>query len=157
MQVPEGNNYLMSYEQLLNKLAVLAGGRAAEEIQFGTITTGASNDIEQMTKLARSMIARYGMSDKFGMIAMETVDNRYLGDDTSLTASQLTAAEIDKEVISLVKAQYDKAYQILDENREVLTQLSEYLYEEETITGKQFMEILKSPRIDVTPIEEDIS
>ena len=142
MQVEEGNHYLMTKEELENKIATYTGGRAAEEVTFGSVTTGASNDIEQATKLARAMIARYGMSEDFGMVAMETVSNQYLGGDASLVCSAETQTEIDRQVIALVKKQHDKAVQILTENREKLVELSEYLYQKETITGEEFMDIL---------------
>ena len=142
MQVDEGNHYLMTKSELENKIATLTGGRAAEEVVFGDVSTGASNDIEQATKLARAMITRYGMSKDFDMVALETVNNRYLGGDTSLAASAETAAIIDKQVVALVKAQHEKAAQILMENREKLEEISHFLYEKETITGDEFMEIL---------------
>jgi len=142
MQVDEGNHYLMTKSELENKIATLTGGRAAEEVVFGDVSTGASNDIEQATKLARAMITRYGMSKDFDMVALETVTNRYLGGDTSLAASAETAAVIDKQVVDLVKAQHEKAAQILLENREKLEEISHFLYEKETITGDEFMEIL---------------
>lgn len=142
MQVDEGNHYLMTKSELENKIATLTGGRAAEEVVFGDVSTGASNDIEQATKLARAMITRYGMSKDFDMVALETVNNRYLGGDTSLAASAETAAVIDKQVVALVKAQHEKAAQILLENREKLEEISHFLYEKETITGDEFMEIL---------------
>ena len=142
MQVDEGNHYLMTKSELENKIATLTGGRAAEEVVFGDVSTGASNDIEQATKLARTMITRYGMSKDFDMVALETVTNRYLGGDTSLAASAETAAVIDKQVVDLVKAQHEKAAQILLENREKLEEISHFLYEKETITGDEFMEIL---------------
>ena len=142
MQVDEGNHYLMTKSELENKIATLTGGRAAEEVVFGDVSTGASNDIEQATKLARAMITRYGMSKDFDMVALETVNNRYLGGDTSLAASAETAAVIDKQVVDLVKAQHEKAAQILLENREKLEEISHFLYEKETITGDEFMEIL---------------
>ena len=142
MQVDEGNHYLMTKSELENKIATLTGGRAAEEVVFGDVSTGASNDIEQATKLARAMITRYGMSKDFDMVALETVNNRYLGGDTSLAASAETAAVIDKQVVALVKAQHEKAAQILSENREKLEEISHFLYEKETITGDEFMEIL---------------
>ena len=145
MQVEEeGNHYLMSKEEMENKIATLTGGRAAEEIAFGSVTTGASNDIEQATKLARGMITRYGMSKDFDMVAMETVTNQYLGGDSSLTCSMETQTAIDKEVVELVKKQHEKAGQILLENRAKLDELSQYLYEKETITGEEFMKILNS-------------
>ncbi len=145
MQVEEeGNHYLMSKEEMENKIATLTGGRAAEEIAFGSATTGASNDIEQATKLARGMITRYGMSKDFDMVAMETVTNQYLGGDSSLTCSMETQTAIDREVVELVKKQHEKAGQILLENRAKLDELSQYLYEKETITGEEFMKILNS-------------
>ena len=142
MQVDEGNHYLMTKSELENKIATLTGGRAAEEVVFGDVSTGASNDIEQATKLARAMITRYGMSKDFDMVALETVTNRYLGGDTSLAASAETAAIIDRQVVALVKEQHEKAAQILLENREKLEEISRFLYEKETITGDEFMEIL---------------
>ena len=145
MQVEEeGNHYLMTKEEMENKIATLTGGRAAEEIAFGSVTTGASNDIEQATKLARGMITRYGMSKDFDMVAMETVTNQYLGGDASLTCSMETQTAIDREVVELVKKQHEKAGQILLENRAKLDELSQYLYEKETITGEEFMKILNS-------------
>ena len=144
MQVEEGNHYLMSQEELENKIATLTGGRAAEELVFNSASTGASNDIEQATKLARSMITRYGMSKDFDMVAMETVNNQYLGGDTSLSCSAQTQAEIDRQVVELVKKQHEKALQILADNREKLDELAEYLYDKETITGDEFMKILNS-------------
>ena len=142
MQVEEGNHYLMSQAELENKIATLTGGRAAEELIFHSASTGASNDIEQATKLARAMITRYGMSQDFDMVALETVQNQYLGGDTSLACSAETAAEIDKQVVALVKRQHEKATKILEENETKLHELSKYLYEKETITGDEFMEIL---------------
>lgn len=142
MQVEEGNHYLMTKEEIENKIATLTGGRAAEEVCFGSVTTGASNDIEQATKLARAMITRYGMSGDFDMVALETVDNRYLGGDSSLACSAETAAEIDRQVVALVKQQHGKACAILKENRAKLDALTDYLYEKETITGEEFMRIL---------------
>ena len=142
MQVEEGNHYLMSQEEMENKIATLTGGRAAEETVFGTITTGASNDIEQATKLARAMITRYGMSSDFDMVALETVTNQYLGGDTSLACSAQTQREIDQKVVELVKAQHEKAVKILTDNRAKLDELAQYLYQKETITGEEFMEIL---------------
>ena len=142
MQVDEGNHYLMSQEELENKIATLTGGRAAEELIFKSASTGASNDIEQATKLARSMITRYGMSKDFDMVAMETVTNQYLGGDTSLACSAETQAQIDRQVVELVKTQHQKALQILTENRRKLDELAKYLYEQETITGDEFMKIL---------------
>ncbi len=142
MQVEEGDKYLLTKKEIENKIATYTGGRAAEEVVFGEITTGASNDIEQATKLARSMITRYGMSEEFDMVAMETVNNQYLGGDTSLSCSADTQKEIDRKVVELVKKQHEKAKQILVENRQKLDELSQFLYERETITGEEFMEIL---------------
>ncbi len=142
MQVDEGNRYLMSKEEMENRIATYTGGRAAEEVSLGSITTGASNDIEQATKLARAMITRYGMSKDFDMVAMETVNNQYLGGDTSLACSHETQAEIDRQVVELVKKQHEKAKQILTENKQKLDELAKYLYEKETITGDEFMSIL---------------
>ena len=144
MQVEEGNHYLMTKEEIENKIATLTGGRAAEEVMFGTTSTGASNDIEQATKLARAMITRYGMSKDFDMVALETVNNQYLGGDASLACSAETQAEIDRQVVSLVKNQHQKAIQILMDNREKLDELARYLYQKETITGEEFMQILES-------------
>ncbi len=144
MQVEEGNHYLMSQEELENKIATLTGGRAAEELVFHSASTGASNDIEQATKLARSMITRYGMSKDFDMVAMETVTNQYLGGDTSLTCSMETQTEIDRQVVELVKKQHEKAAKILEENRSKLDELADYLYDKETITGEEFMQILNA-------------
>ena len=143
MQVEEGNHYLMTQEEMENKIATLTGGRAAEETVFGSITTGASNDIEQATKLARAMITRYGMSKDFDMVALETVTNQYLGGDASLACSADTQTEIDRQVVALVKQQHEKALKILADNRAKLDELASFLYEKETITGEQFMEILK--------------
>ncbi|MCI6991079.1 MAG: ATP-dependent zinc metalloprotease FtsH [Clostridiales bacterium] len=143
MQVEEGNKYLMTREEIENKIATYTGGRAAEEVAFGTISTGAANDIEQATKLARAMISRYGMSKAFDMVAMETVSGQYLGGEHSMACSMQTQAEIDHQVVELVKKQHEKAAQILLENREKLDQLAHYLYEKETITGAEFMEILR--------------
>ncbi len=142
MQVEEGNHYLMTKEEMENKIATLTGGRAAEETVFGSITTGASNDIEQATKLARAMITRYGMSKDFDMVAMETVTNQYLGGDTSLACSADTQTQIDQQVVALVKQQHEKALRILSENRAKLDELAAFLYEKETITGEEFMEIV---------------
>ncbi len=142
MQVEEGNHYLMSQEELENKIATLTGGRAAEELIFHSASTGASNDIEQATKLARAMITRYGMSENFDMVALETVTNQYLGGDASLACSAETAAEIDRQVVAMVKKQHAKAAKILEDNQDKLHELSKYLYEKETITGDEFMEIL---------------
>ena len=142
MQVEEGNHYLMTKEELENKIATLTGGRAAEEVKFGTVSTGASNDIEQATKLARAMITRYGMSDEFDMVAMETVTNQYLGGDTSLACSAETQAKIDKKVSDLIRIEHEKAKKILSDNMDKLEEISKYLYEKETITGEEFMKIL---------------
>ena len=142
MQVEEGNHYLMTREEMENKIATLTGGRAAEEVVFGSITTGASNDIEQATKLARAMITRYGMSDEFGMVVLETVTNQYLGGDASLACSADTQTKIDQQVVALVQKQHEKALQILTENRAKLDELARHLYEKETITGEEFMSIL---------------
>lgn len=151
MQVDEGNHYLMSKEEIENKIATYTGGRVAEEIAIGSVTTGASNDIEQATKLARAMITRFGMSDDFGMVALETVSNQYLGGDTSLACAADTASEVDKQVVALVKKQYEKAKKIITENKEKLDALAKYLYENETITGDEFMKILN----DDTSSEEN--
>ena len=142
MQVDEDERYIMTKEELENKIATLTGGRAAEEVMLGTISTGAANDIEQATKLARAMISRYGMSKDFGMVALETVTNQYLGGDASLACSAETQTKIDEQVVALVQREHDKAGKILLENRDKLRELSEYLYQKETITGKEFMEIL---------------
>ena len=152
MQVDEGNHYLMSKEELENKIATLTGGRAAEEVVFRSITTGASNDIEQATKLARAMLTRYGMSSDFDMVALETVNNQYLGGDTSLACSAQTQREIDQKVVELVKAQHEKAVRILTDNRAKLDELAQYLYQKETITGEEFMDILNRP--EPAPAEE---
>ena len=144
LQVEEGNHYLMSKEEIENKIATLTGGRTAEEVVFGSITTGASNDIEQATKLARAMISRYGMSEDFDMVAMETLQNQYLGGDTSLTCSNETQTKIDEQVVALVKRQHEKAVTILTENRAKLDELAQHLYEKETITGEEFMAILNA-------------
>lgn len=144
MQVEEGSHYLLTKEELENKIATYTGGRAAEEIVFGSISTGASNDIEQATKLARSMITRYGMSKDFDMVAMETVNNQYLGGDTSMVCSVETQAEIDRQIVEMIRKQHEKAASILLDNREKLDELAEYLYEKETITGEEFMKILHS-------------
>ena len=142
MQVEQNDKVLMTKEELENKLATLTGGRAAEELVFGQITTGASNDIEQATKLARAMITRYGMTDEFDMVAMETVNNQYLGGDAALACSADMQKEIDKKVIETIKAQHEKARRILADNRQKLDELASYLYEKETITGSEFMTIL---------------
>lgn len=143
MQVEQGNHYLMNKEEMLDQIATLTGGRAAEEVVFGTSTNGASNDIEKATRLARAMITRYGMSDEFGMVAMENVTNQYLGGDTTLACSPETQARIDKAVSDLIKTQHEKARRLLEEHRTKLDELAKYLYEKETITGEQFMEILE--------------
>lgn len=144
MQVDEGNHYLMTKDEIVSKIATYAGGRAAEEVALGSVSTGASNDIEQVTKLARAMITRYGMSDEFDMVALETVTNQYLGGDASLACSAETQTKIDELVVKLVKQQHEKAKQLLIENREKLQELSLYLYEKETITGEEFMQILNA-------------
>ena len=143
MQVEQGNHYLMNKEEMLDQIVTLTGGRAAEEVVFGTSTNGASNDIEKATRLARAMITRYGMSDEFGMVAMENVTNQYLGGDTTLACSPETQARIDKAVSDLIKTQHEKARRLLEEHRKKLDELAKYLYEKETITGEQFMEILE--------------
>lgn len=143
MQVEQGNHYLMNKEEMLDQIATLTGGRAAEEVVFGTSTNGASNDIEKATRLARAMITRYGMSDEFGMVAMENVTNQYLGGDTTLACSPETQARIDKAVSDLIKTQHEKARRLLEKHRQKLDELAKYLYEKETITGEQFMEILE--------------
>ena len=148
MQVDEGNHYLMTKEELENKIATLTGGRAAEEIAVGTITTGASNDIEQATKIARAMITRFGMSDKFGMVALEKESNRYLGGDASLECSEQTQKDIDAQVVDLVKQQYEKAKSILTEHRQKLDELAKHLYMKETITGQEFMDILTEKELE---------
>ena len=142
MQVEDGEHFLLSKEELENKIATLTGGRAAEELIFHSVTTGASNDIEQATKLARAMLTRYGMSKEFDMVALETVNNQYLGGDTSLACSAQTQREIDQKVVDLVKTQHEKAIRILTENRAKLDELAQYLYQKETITGEEFMDIL---------------
>jgi len=144
MQVEEGNHYLMSREEIENKIATFTGGRAAEEVVFGSVTTGASNDIEQATKLARAMLTRYGMSDEFGMVALETVTNQYLGGDTSLACSPETQAKIDRLVVDLVERQHQKAVKILQDDRQKLDELARFLHEKETITGEEFMSILNA-------------
>ena len=145
MQVEEGNHYLVSQQELENKIATLTGGRAAEELVFHSASTGASNDIEQATKLARAMITRYGMSPDFDMVALETVSNQYLGGDASLACSAETQTEIDRQVVGLVRKQHQKAIRILEENRQKLDEIAAYLYEKETITGEEFMRILNQP------------
>ena len=142
MQVETGDKYLMTKEELENKIATYTGGRAAEEVVFGSVTTGASNDIEQATKLARAMISWYGMSEEFDMVALETVNNQYLGGDSSLACAPDTQKEIDQKVVELVRKQHEKARKILEDNREKLDELANFLYEKETITGEEFMEIL---------------
>ena len=144
MQVEEGTHYLMNKEEIENKIATLTGGRAAEEVVFDCVTTGASNDIEQATKLARAMITRYGMSEEFDMVALETVPNQYLGGDASLSCSADTQAQIDRKVVELVKKQHEKAAKILKDNRAKLDELAKYLYDKETITGEEFMSILNA-------------
>ncbi|MDY3296358.1 MAG: hypothetical protein SOX39_01375 [Selenomonas sp.] len=143
MQVEQQDKYILTKEELETKIATFTGGRAAEEVKFGQVSTGAANDIEQATKLARAMITRYGMSDEFDMVAMETVNNKYLGGDTSLTCSAATQQQIDKRVVELVKKQHDLAKQLLEEHKDKLDELANYLYEQETITGQEFMKILK--------------
>ena len=145
MQVDEQEHFLMSKEELENKIATFTGGRAAEELIFHSITTGASNDIEQATKIARGMITRYGMSDEFDMVAMESMNNQYLGGDASLSCSFETQTLLDKKVVELVRRQHEKAYKILEDNIEKLHELAKYLYEHETITGEEFMKILNDP------------
>ena len=146
MQVDEGEKYLMTKEELENKIATFTGGRVAEELVFGDVTTGASNDIEQATKLARAIITRYGMSE-FGMVEMESLNNVYLGGDTSMSCSQETAAKIDDLVVALVQKQYEKAKNLLNSHMDKLHEISKFLYEHETITGEEFMEILNRPQI----------
>ena len=143
LQIDEGEKFLMNKEEACNKIATLTGGRVAEEIQFNSITTGASNDIEQATRMARAMITRYGMSDEFGMVALETINNQYLGGDTTLACSNETATRIDAAVIAMVKEAHDKAYQIISSHKDKLDEISAYLLEKETITGEEFMEILE--------------
>ena len=143
MQVEQKDKYILTREELENKIATLTAGRAAEEVKFGQVSTGAANDIEQATKLARAMITRYGMSTDFDMVAMETVTNKYLGGDTSLACSAATQDRIDKQVVELVKRQHEKAKQMLEEHRDKLDELAAFLYEKETITGKEFMDILQ--------------
>ena len=153
-QVEEGNHNLMSKEEIENKIATLTGGRAAEEIVFRSITTGASNDIEQATKLARAMITRYGMSEAFDMVAMEIQTNQYLGGDTSLSCSAQTQAEIDRKEVEVVKEQHEKARTIIRDNKRKLDELAQYLYERETITGDEFMKILLKKEEDPRQIQE---
>lgn len=147
MQVDEGEHFLMTKTEMENKIATLTGGRAAEELIFHEITTGASNDIEQATKLARSMVSRFGMSKEFGMVAMETVQSQYLGGDASLTCSMETQTKIDKKVTEIIQMQYDRAMQLLQSNLAKLHEIAKYLYEHETITGDEFMQILNRPQI----------
>ena len=155
MQVEDGEHYLMSKEELENKIATFTGGRAAEELIFHSITSGAANDIEQATKIARSMITRLGMSEQFGMTALETVNNRYLGQDATLACSDQTATKIDEEVVKLIQDAYQQAYRILEENKDKLHELAKFLYEKETITGEQFMAILNRPRqIETSAVQE---
>lgn len=154
MQVDEGEHNLMSREELENRIATLTGGRVAEEVVFHSITTGASNDIEQATKLARAMITRFGMSDEFGMVALETVQNQYLGGDTSLACSERTSGRIDQMVINVVKDAHDRAKKILEDNSLKLHEIAKYLYERETITGDEFMEILNRKNIEDHPETE---
>ena len=155
MQVEEGNHYLYTKQELENRIATLTGGRAAEEVVFNEVTTGASNDIEQATRLARAMITRYGMHEDFDMVAMETVQNQYLGGDASLNCSQETAADIDRQVIELVRKQHEKAKQLLMENRDDLDRIAKYLYEKETITGEEFMKILNEDQVPETEAETE--
>ena len=143
MQVEEKDKYILTKEELENKIATFTAGRAAEEVKFGQVSTGAANDIEQATKLARAMITRYGMSPDFDMVAMETVNNRYLGGDTTLACSAATQQQIDKQVVDLVHAQHEKAKKLLEEHLDKLDELAAFLYEKETITGEEFMHILK--------------
>ena len=157
MQVDDGEHYLMSKEELENKIATFTGGRAAEELIFHSITTGASNDIEQATKIARAMISRYGMSDDFDMVAMETVSNQYLGGDSSLACSFETQTLLDKKVVELVRTQHEKALQILKDNIGKLHKLAQYLYEHETITGEEFMKILEAPAPVQTEAPQEVS
>lgn len=142
MQVEQDEQVLMSKEQALDKITTFMGGRAAEEIIFSSITSGASNDIEQATKIARAMVTRFGMSEKFDMMALETVNNPYLGGDTTLLVSSETAAKIDEEVLSIIKSCHEKAIQILEDNKDKLHEITKYLFEKETITGEEFMDIL---------------
>ena len=155
MQVEEGERVLMSKEEAFNKIATFTGGRAAEEIIFNSFTTGASNDIEQATRIARAMVTRYGMSEEFDMMALETVTNQYLGGDTSLMCSPEASAKIDKEVLNIIKSAHDKARKILEENIDKLHELSEFLLEKETITGEEFMEILNDKSVDEVKEEHD--
>ncbi|WP_303105343.1 ATP-dependent metallopeptidase FtsH/Yme1/Tma family protein, partial [uncultured Mitsuokella sp.] len=154
MQVEQQDKYILSKEELENKIATFTAGRAAEEVKFGLVSTGASNDIEQATKLARAMITRYGMSEEFDMVAMETVNNRYLGGDTSLTCSAATQQQIDKRVVELVRKQHEKAIRLLREHMDKLDELAAFLYEKETITGEEFMKILKGDESEEQQVEE---
>ncbi|HIW17254.1 MAG TPA: AAA family ATPase, partial [Firmicutes bacterium] len=156
MQVEEDEHFLMSRDEVFNKIVTMTGGRAAEELIFDSITTGASNDIEQATKLARAMVTRFGMSSEFGMVALETVTNQYLGGDTSLSCSMETATKIDQEVIAIVDSAHRKATEILRSNMQKLTQISWYLMEKETLTGEEFMEMLNQPSVSL-PEEEPVS
>ena len=153
MQVEEGEHFLMTKTEMENKIATLTGGRAAEELIFREITTGASNDIEQATKLARSMVSRFGMSEEFGMVAMETVQGQYLGGDASLTCSMETQTKIDKKVTEIIRTQYGRAMDMLRNNQAKLHEIAKYLYEHETITGEEFMQILNRPMIQQNPAE----
>ena len=150
MQVEEGNHYLYTKEELENRIATLTGGRAAEEVIFGTMSTGAANDIEQATKIARAMISQYGMSEEFDMVAMESINNKYLGGDATLACSDTTASDIDRKVIELVRTQHEKAKQLLRSHREDLERISRYLYEKETITGEEFMNLLENKKEETT-------
>ena len=155
MQVEDGDHPLMTKEEILAKIATMTGGRAAEEVVFNSITTGASNDIEQATKMARAMITRYGMTDDFDMVALETVNNAYLGGDASLACSERTAATVDDKVVEVVKQQHEKAKQMLIENRGKLDEIAKYLYEKETITGEEFMRILTAvPQLPTGAVEQ---
>ena len=155
MQVDEGNHYLMNQTELENKIATFTGGRAAEELVFHSVTTGASNDIEQATKLARALVTRYGMTEDFDMVALETVNNAYLGGDASLACSERTAATVDDKVVEVVKQQHEKAKQMLIENRGKLDEIAKYLYEKETITGEEFMRILTAvPQLPTGAVEQ---
>ena len=153
MQVEDGDHTLMAKEEILNKIAPLTGGRAAEELIFHSITTGASNDIEQATKLARALVTRYGMTEDFDMVALETVNNSYLGGDASLACSEQTAAKVDAKVVEIVQAEHRKAYQLLSDNKRKLDEIAQYLYEKETISGEEFMRILNAqPQLPAAPL-----
>lgn len=155
MQVPEDESNLITKDEAFTKIVTFCGGRAAEELIFHSITSGAANDIEQATKIARSMITRLGMSEQFGMTALETVNNRYLGQDATLACSDQTATKIDEEVVKLIQDAYQQAYRILEENKDKLHELAKFLYEKETITGEQFMAILNRPRqIETSAVQE---